>query len=76
MIIKELLCLSVNVPYFWPYLLQSPVWDDQYVGTHRECGEKNVILVNLAEKYKMFARELHSFVSICCFFEHKGGSCF
>ena len=25
-------------------LLQSPVWDDPHVGTHRECGEKILVL--------------------------------
>ena len=25
-------------------LLQSPVWDDPYVGTYRECGEKILVL--------------------------------
>ena len=34
---------NVALVYF-PQYLQSPVWEDPYVGSYRDCGEKILVL--------------------------------
>ena len=37
--------LHLTLRTFGRTLLQSPAWDDPYVGTYRECGEKILVLM-------------------------------